>query len=209
MKLLFVGDGSRDIAVLPALVENLLDVSDGSVRTDSVFKQWRDIELFEGGTGYRRRMQFAIAQARAERIQGLVCAVDCDKAHPRERLKELNNARDADRTKNTSLPTAIGEARPHGEAWLVDDPDAVREGLSLDSNVHVPSYKKIKDPKAELNKLLDAGGATDGAARCAKMILIAEKLDPDRCKNGKATGFNEFVEEVVRELQVLSSELTP
>src|ERR1700722_10517004 len=108
MKLLFVGDGPRDKAVLPALIENLLDVNDGSVRAGSVFRQWREIELYEGGAGYRRRMQFAIDQARSERMQGLVCAVDCDKAHARERLKELNNARDADRTKNTSLPTAIG-----------------------------------------------------------------------------------------------------
>ena len=55
---------------------------------------------------------------------------------------ELREARERDRMERPPFPTAFGEADPHGEAWLLDDPTAIRDALELDPEVEIPTLSK-------------------------------------------------------------------
>src|SRR5438046_2607642 len=93
MKLLFVGDGPRDCATVPHLVSGIL-----SSPVEPQRRAWKQIELFRG-TGYGRKLLFTMAEARTLELEGVVATVDRDAASANERLSELKDAREHDRSK--------------------------------------------------------------------------------------------------------------
>lgn len=103
------------------------------------------------------------------------------------------------------MPAALGEARPHGEAWLLDDVEAVRQALKLETAENIPSRKKTSNPKQALEELI-SGSERGGDTRIDVLRDIAVALDPDRCKNRKTSGFDAFVKDVHAELDPLVRE---
>lgn len=140
--LLFIGDGPRDGAMMPAIVKTILG---NDIRPE--IRTWA--RLNRAGSGYDRKLLFAIAEARTENLTGLVATVDADKSGP-ERIAQMRAARERDRSKNLPLPVALGCAEPDGEAWLLDDPAAVRQTLGLPENHSLLNVRKTNDPKAAL-----------------------------------------------------------
>jgi hypothetical protein len=198
MRVVFVADGPRDEVVVPAIVEVILELEAGRLRTDLVFIAWKQIRLH--GRGFGRKLQYVILRARTDKMDAVVATVDCDDANPRSRLRELVDGRSHDRAKSAPFPTAVGEARPHVEAWLLDDSAAVRCAIQSPEQVQFPSYKQVTDPKAELNRLLREHGL-DELDYLEALALIAASLAPERCVHAKETGLKAFVDEVRLELR--------
>lgn len=141
----FVGDGPRDGAALPKLVETILG---SPVRGE--FSRWARLHSRTTAT-YARKLRFATLQAQDAKAIGLVAVVDADTLP--ERIRQLAAARTDHRNVNPPFPTALGQANPHGEAWLLDDPAAVRKCLSLETNVAVLPVTKC-EPKSALEDLI-------------------------------------------------------
>lgn len=130
---LLFGDGPRDAAMIPPLLESLL-----GVRVRVEFTAWARLHHQGSRSGYQRKLLFAMRQAQDKRANGMVATVDVDSDRRREKLRELQEARDKARQKDPPFPTVLGEASPHAEAWLLDDPVAVRRALRLSGNAAVP-----------------------------------------------------------------------
>jgi hypothetical protein len=194
IQILFVGDGERDAVTVPRIVERILSVA---IREES--RQWA--RLHSAGRGYGRKLQFAVRQARDSAQQGVVATVDADRSGLR-RLRELQVARERDRAKSPAFPTVLGCAVPHGEAWLLDDPVAVRRELTLPPEADVPAASKVTSPKKTLEDLLAQSPRRDEKPRTA-WCDIASALEPNRCAHAADTGFRDFVREVHNELSPL------
>lgn len=193
MRLLFVGDGPRDCATVPHLVANILGEP-----VHPEFKAWKKIELIRGG-GYQRKMLFAIAEARTLGLDGIIATVDCDKSNRREKLSSLRRAREQDRCKPLArINTAVGEAIPHLEAWLIDDVKAVRTVLGVDEFTELATESK-NDPKGSLNLLIEASERTERPLEI--LAEIAQALKLQRCTHAGDTGFEEFTEDVLAEFR--------
>jgi hypothetical protein len=149
--------------------------------------------------GYGLKLLYVLDSARAANADGVVACVDADKETRRERLKQMKVARQADRSERAGLPAALGEARPHNEAWLLDDPVAVREGLRLPQEHAVPNVAKCGSPKAMLEALHQESERT-GERPIAVWAHIAARVDPARCAHRKKTGLQALVAEVQAEL---------
>jgi hypothetical protein len=191
MQIYFIGDGERDEVVLPALAR--LACGDLEV---AKFSPWKLIKLPSSkGGGYQRKLEFAIRQARDAGWNGVVAAVDRDREPPRERLKKLEDARDNDRrnVSRVQIPVGIGEANPHGEAWLLDDEKAVRDVLQIPGTVSLPAVTKC-DPKATLHSLSTEHQPTTPAFDLLR--LIANKVIPGRCNHANVTGLKEFLDDL-------------
>lgn len=197
MNLLFVGDGPRDARTTPALVERILGRSVGRGGA----KHWLDIQV--RGTGYDRKLVFAMRSAIDDGLDGVVATLDRDRAPTGSRLAGLKEGRARERTDPMSpaafLPTAVGEAAPHAEAWLLDDVVAVREGLSLDGNVEVPNVRRERSPKETLDALHRASPRSPDSPLDV-LEAVARAVVPDRCVHAKDTGFEAFAVDVKAEL---------
>jgi len=194
IRVLFVGDGERDAAMLPALFQGIL-----GVETRPETRIWKEIRLSSGG-GFSKKLQFSILAARDRKLQGVVATVDRDKAPGRSRLAELKKGRDADRTKHAPIPTALGEAVPHGEAWLLDDAVAVRTVLALPEVIEIPPKEFARHPQKAIEKLISISTRRDERPReiCAE---IAKHIEHTRCHTAKETGFAGFVDDVRAEFR--------
>ena len=190
MRLLFVGDGERDAQTVPLLVEGILDIP---IKVE--MRNW--FRLHGSGRGYDRKMLFSLRLARDQRVCGLVATVDRDKDPRRRRLAQLRKGLDKDRESHPPIPTALGEAVPHGEAWLLDDSAAVREVLCLAAEVKIPAVGKV-DPKAALNGLISESSLA--SERMMALRDIARAVETSRCPNAKKTGLATFVKDVKSEL---------
>ena len=196
--LYFVGDGPRDGATLPRLVERIL-----GAEVDGPFKEWRHVRL-HGKSGYAGKMKFVIRAARDADANGLVAAVDADKDPQRRRLRDLIAGRDADRSSAPPFPAALGEAVPHADAWLLDDPAAIRQALQLASEIEIQTVRQTNNPKATLQSLIERSEIeTDDLL--AILAAIAREVDFSRCQHAKETGFKKFFDEVRHELGALVS----
>ena len=202
IRLLFVGDGKRDAAAVPRLVGGILGVE---ITGENL--SWKEIRLQPKSApralrGYARKLMYAIRAARSRRLDGVVATVDTDTAKPRSRLAKLQEGRDLDREKAPRLPTALGEANPHGEAWLLDDPVAVRKALELPGDVRIPTVGGTDDPKKALNKLMDQSPREIGSGNRIQELLgaIAANVIPNRCAHAQKTGFDAFTKDVGDEL---------
>ncbi len=196
IRLLFVGDGKRDAATVPRLVEQILGTS---VQEDT--RVWA--RLHGAGRGYEAKLLYALRQARDQNVGGVVATLDSDEDKPRRRLRRLKDAREADRERSPPIPTALGEAVPHGEAWLLDDPVAVREGMRLPGDTEVPGVRSTKNPKSALTRLM-ALSPRENDETLLVWADVARRVDPARCTHSKKTGFHTFVEEVRSELGAIS-----
>jgi hypothetical protein len=197
ISLLLIGDGPRDEATVPHMVENILNTP-----VQAEFQRWA--HLHGSGKGYEKKLRFAVLQAKDALAAGLVAVVDQDNAKGGSRLKALRGARDDDRTVHPPFPTALGEAIPHGEAWLLDDPPAIRQVLELEDHVPIPTVRKAREPKDVLNQLIRMSRYHE-ENRIELLEQIAPLVDVSRCQHGNETGFADFVKEVRQELGPLVS----
>jgi hypothetical protein len=196
IRLLFVGDGERDAATNPHIVRRLI----------SVAVEPRDIpwpRLNRAGRGYDRKLLFALGRARDEGLDGVVATIDQDKSPGKVRLRSMEEARTKDRQKAPPLPTALGCADPHAEAWLLDDPLAVREALRLDSHMPIPTVRKVKSPKDEITRLHERSPRNGDPIR-EILVDIARGLERNRCQHARETGFAHFAKEVEAEIGPLA-----
>ena len=189
----FVGDGPRDAATLPRLVERILGAEVGGP-----FKEWRHVRL-HGKSGYAGKIKFVIRAARDAGASGLVAAVDADKDPQRRRLRDLVAGRDADRASAPPFPAALGEAVPHGDAWLLDDPEAIRRALKLPHDVEIQTVRQTNNPKAALQALIELS-EIETENLLFILAQIGGQVDPLRCQHAKETGFKKFADEVRQEL---------
>jgi hypothetical protein len=188
----FVGDGPRDGATVPHLVQKILGLD-----VDPSTNHWA--RLNAGGQGYSRKVLFAILQAIDAGAAGLVAVVDRDKDDAWSRLRKLQEGRELHRQKRPPFPTALGEAVPHGEAWLMGDPIAIKEALDLKDDVAIPSLRRIKDPKGDLNRLIEISKHGRETDRMIVLGHIARLVDPERCMHIEETGFARFAVDVLSE----------
>jgi hypothetical protein len=189
----FVGDGPRDEATLPCLVENIL-----GIEIEAKAHSWKSLHL-RSGKGFQKKLRFSVSRALDDDAAGLVAVVDRDKSEARSRLRELQQERNDHRSKLPPFPTSLGEAAPHGEAWLLADENAVREALSLKMEVAIPSVSKTKDPKGMLERLIQQS-ARRGESVTPILTEITRLVDEQRCVHRDETGFAYFAEDVRREL---------
>src|SRR5436305_6917758 len=116
LNLLFVGDGPRDEAVVPRLVERILNVD-----VTGEFEPWKELHLHGSGKGLGKKLLYMLRRARDRGAAGVVATVDADKFTKKDKLTDLKGARNKDRESGHTTPAALGEAIPHLEAWLLDD----------------------------------------------------------------------------------------
>ncbi|MEZ4241328.1 MAG: hypothetical protein R3F59_35260 [Myxococcota bacterium] len=176
MKLSYVGDGPRDEAMLPPLVRNV--VGDQEPR----FEAWHDIRL-NRGRGYARKLAYAAARARDVGDDGVVAVLDTD-GDP-SRAATLADERERQR-RTDALPIAVGAAHPHGEAWLVDDLEPLRQILDLPATAPAP---RGLHPKDELNALIDASPLE----RMEAIAQLAGAVSVERCRRARDTGLAAFL----------------
>jgi hypothetical protein len=191
IRILFVCDGPRDEAALPHLVATILSTDVDSSAIPSM-------HLGRGG-GAKRKLEFALTFAQKRQAVSLVFVVDRDKAPKGERLRALREARDAERMENPPFPTALGEADPHGDAWLLDDPVAVRKALGIDNNVKIVTVRQTNSPKSVLDDLIRSSEHCDSDLM-ETLGKIAQLLSYGRCVHKHETGFERWVAEVQSEL---------
>ena len=196
IRLLFVGDGERDAATNPHLVSTIIGAPVAPTTAP-----WA--RLNQAGHGYDRKLAFAIRQARDSGLDGLVATVDRDTSRHRDRIRELEAVRTKDRQTRPPLPTAVGCADPHAEAWLLDDPVAVRTALRLERDTPIPTIRQVDSPKAELHRLQLTSSRCDDLATDI-VVDIARALSVERCQHARETGFAHFVDDVRHEIGPLA-----
>ncbi len=199
IRILFVGDGERDAVTVPRLVETIIGAS-----LDAETRHWARLHAPKQ---YGRKLRYSFLQAKDLAVSGLVATVDRDKDRSGERLSKLRNAREEERARGSVLPVALGEAAPHGEAWLLDDPVAVRLALNLPPDAEIPSPTRVKSPKEELHRLLET--SERGERPLEVFPDIARRVDLSRCNHTLKTGFAEFVKDVRQEISPLASANPP
>jgi hypothetical protein len=192
--LLFIGDGERDEVTIPRLAEKVLGCP---IR--GKFHRWVRFHKPRENRA-RSRLQFAYLQAQDAKAVGIIAVVDTDKDPQRVRLRDLRKERDVERAVGPPFPTALGEAVPHGEAWLLDDPVAVRRALALAAEHHIPTIRQAKRPKDVLEELLRKSERAD-VSPGEVWADIAGLVDLPRCCHARETGFHQFVEDVRHELR--------
>jgi len=211
-RLMFVCDGQRDQLALPILTGRLLDQpirhdehehmtwkgADTSIRLHAAERKADGYSL----SGFGRKVLYALRACRLRGCRGLVAVLDRDKPEHHERLKQAKLGQQADSAQHAPLPAVIGEASPHFDAWLMDDPVAVRTALGLPKNAQVPDVGASGNPKRDLDVLRsNSARASDRPSLVAG--AIAQQLDLRRCNHRKATGLEAFASDLRREIEPL------
>ena len=200
MSILVVGDGPRDQSALPNLVCAILGTN-----VESRYDDWHHVSYLRGkGSIYARKVKYLTRRARVDNFAALAIVVDTDNSSPRVKWRELRNGRDDDRQKNPPFPTALGEANPHFDVWLLDDKVAVCEALELSSDSDVPNAVKVDYPKNDLSKLVEQSPA-DFSQVSDALGEIAARISSKRCGHSKDTGFATFEKEVCDEIKPVIS----
>jgi len=88
--------------MLPHLVGRLLGVTIRPTVT-----HWARLHQQGAGKGYRRKLRFAVLQAKDAEAKGLVVTVDADKDPQRQKLKELIQAREEFEASDPPFPTVL------------------------------------------------------------------------------------------------------
>lgn len=186
----FVIDGNRDSKSVPALVEKVLQ---RRIRpTTEIWYRMR-------GQGYDKKIRFAVLAAEDEGAVGVVAVIDRDNGDG-TLLRRLKKSRDKEKRQNATYPIAVGEANPHLEAWLLDDSIAVRDALSLSTDVTVQGVLEADSPKNAIDSLIKSS-ASANEDRSAVLGSIAKHVEIKRFKQPKKTGFQAFQREVETEFQ--------
>lgn len=201
--LVYLGEGPRDKAVIPAIVKTLLNVPEG-IPVKHEFAIWKDVRLNKPGlgSGFGRKLLFKIIEAYNSGADGIIAVVDVDNSPKREKLGALKTGRDKHREKNPPFPTALAEANPHVEAWLLDDKTAVLKTLGLADTNQIPMVGKIDHPK---NFLHDLVGKSDRRDDKEIDIIqeIAVAIDLRRCHHTSDTGLRSLVDDMDAEIRPL------
>jgi len=184
-------DGARDHITVPPLVGRILGVS---IRPQTV--PWARLRQKGNAKGYDRQLLFAIRQAKDAQSAALVAVVDRDKASRREKLKDLIAVRE----QMVGFPVALGQADPHGEAWLLDDPVAVRRGLDLPGDTEIPNIRDVESPKDTIEELRKNSELSEEPI-LAVLQAITNHVDPSRFRHAKETGFEAFEKDVRHQLR--------
>ncbi len=177
----YVADGERDHRMLPPLVATVV-----GAHREGGFTAWKDVQLQGGAfgtsrtSGYGRKLRLVLMRAEGNGCD-LVAMVDRDRSGGR--LEELSAARDA---AGGRVACAVGEAVPHGEAWLVDDLEPLRRVLGLDAQAPRPD---LRDPKSAFDGLVTEAGVD----RLDAFAAVAAAVEPGRCLRARETGFADFV----------------
>ena len=188
-KVILIVDGGRDVWMLPAIVANHL-----KVLVDYNTLTWRSSRLRTNKKGFGRKLKLAVRIAEDEEKDGLIAFVDHDRS-PTPRRVELDSARQEERDSgHGQWPIALGEAIPHGEAWLLDAHDAVQTVLSLGADAKIPNAKK--DAKQRLDSLIDAHW---GGKRQEAFEQMAQLVNVATTRNARATGLKSFIDDLFRE----------
>ena len=193
IRLQLVGDGPLDDAILPPLVENLLET-----KIEPRFKAWRDIRL-HSGRGYGKKLRYMIRRVMADSgLQGVIAVVDRDKDRKGQRIRELREIREGERSRG--VPAAVGEAIPHGEAWLLDDWEAVKSVLELAADASVPADGTPKEILTSLHS------QSNRASELRRDVWgeIARQVQLRSCRHSGKTGFKAFADDVAAELGPLT-----
>ncbi|MCK6483929.1 MAG: hypothetical protein L6R00_07330 [Phycisphaerae bacterium] len=192
-----MGDGKSDEAVVPRLVERILGTG---VAEDA--RGWA--RLHGSGRGYHKKLRFAILAAKDSGAAGVVATIDRDRDRRGARLKALREGRAQHRGSAPPFPTAIGEAVPHLESWLLDDPIAVRRALRLPDDHKIPSPTRVDSPKETLERMWRESEQPFPSAS-QMLAAIARHVDTARCSRSQQTGFGAFRDDVVAEIGPLVS----
>ena len=144
-------------------------------------------------------MERALLEVRRLGFDGLVAVLDRDTAPAGDRLDQAKAGVERDRSDlhRVPVPTALGEANPHFEAWLSDDGDAVRSVLKISAEEAVPGVAD-GSPKVTLERLV----ADRGMDRDETKAAVAAAVDVVRCRSAGDTGLAEFVAELRREFGI-------
>ena len=192
LRLEFVCDGERDAVTLPQLVEGILGCEVATVRAS----HWQRLHR-RGGSRYRRKLDYACRRCGPD-VDGLVATVDTDREDRGVRLADLESGR-SQVVSSVPFPIAIGEATPNGDAWLLDDSEAVKRGLSLDPQHKVPGVGN--SCKADLDALRKEAGREEieSLTAIARLVRVETSRDP------KATGLSQFADDVRARLGPLAN----
>lgn len=188
----FVGEGPRDEAIVPSLVSTWLN----KPAMQPTFVTWRALVVRKAGKtrrlhGLARKLEYAVSQALTDRQHAPIATIDRDVAAPSERMGQMRFGV----TVSPQLPTALGEAVPHAEAWLLDDQKAVRETLALPADTAIPNVRNCA-PKDELNKLCEPVVRAAGTRLIELLAGLARRIDVARCNHPSETGLQAFHNEV-------------
>ncbi|MFO0959424.1 MAG: hypothetical protein U0800_18650 [Isosphaeraceae bacterium] len=182
-------DGPRDEATIPLILETLLGEAIDVVESCP----WSRLNQ---PRGYQKKVVFALVKARDAGVDAVVAVCDADKMP--QRLAELKAGRADHRSKNAPYPAALGQANPHGEAWLLDDRTAIIRAWGLPPDTEIPTIRHCdRNPKRVIESLFALTGRYDQNDGLAE---IARLLDSNRCVHKKETGFAQFLDEVRDEL---------
>ena len=132
-------------------------------------------------------------------FSGFIAVIDKDKDSKGIRFKDLEEGKKKVLAE-VMLPISIGEAIPHGEAWLLDEEKAVREALYLDGNTEVPGTKVSKNPKETLTELYQESRRAS-EDRTVVWEDIAKGVDLTKYSRPRETGFARFEKEVKDEIK--------
>jgi hypothetical protein len=177
--------------MLPALVQNILD---RDVRVNNEGQEIAAWARLNGASrGYGARLLFALLQAQDRNAQGVVAVIDSDK-HGQDRFKDLKSGRATHREKHPPIPTALGCAEPHCEAWLLDS-QAVMKVLDLGAMI---TYSN-QTPKGTIDRLIRESRRREEPVADLQGE-IAGCVTPEQCKDAQESGLMAFAKELNTEL---------
>ena len=195
IKVHFVGEGPRDEQSMPALVASITQTP-----FQPSFSDWTDYRVHS--RGFHKKLLLASQRARESNADGLIASTDQDTAGP-AKLRELQEARDADRQDYPRLPTALAVPNPHFEAWLLDDKVAVQNVYEIPTD-SIPNVNRVDNPKAELHALYRSSGLADaGRTEFDTLKSISSQLDPTRCPHKQTTRLRAFLRDLKDEFRIL------
>lgn len=205
MKVLFVGDGPHDAAVIPELARRLCPAI---VEHETLF--WRDVPRFNlksGHRGYAGKIAAALVLSERRGYAGTVCVVDRDGDPDRAAAVEDGRTRGL-LLVAASHRAACGVAVESIEAWTLGDAEAVAAELEIAVErvrQHYPrgvqieqlkesSGKEEHRPKRLLARVCELGRrAPDADFRQS----VAARTDPERLRCACPDGFAPFAAALV------------
>jgi dihydrofolate reductase len=199
VKLLVCGEGTSEIGrpeqqgVIETLVRRCLQ-ADAQRLTFEVVKV-SQLPKDRAQAGEARRARQAIDEARRRRCDGFVYVRDSD-GHHVERRQQLEAA-----FSDLEVPHVVGIAVETLEAWLLSDPDAIRDVLRR--AVTVPARPESLwgrpggpgHPKFEWNQLCREARYDPGLST---MAAVAEQLSIERARAACPQGFARFHDQLLR-----------
>ena len=199
MKLLVCGEGTSEIGrpeqagVVETLVRRCLEIEARRLTFDVM--KVSQLPKDRARAGEARRARQAADEARRRTCDGFIYVRDAD-GHDAERRRQLH-----DTFADLEVPHAFGIAVQTLEAWLMSDPDAIRDVLRR--NVDVPRAPEslwnrpgsAGHPKFEWNQLCRKAGFDEGLST---MAAVADRLSIERARAACPQGFARFHDQLLR-----------